>query len=42
MLPEPLKNLIDQLSKLPEIGPRAATRLSFFLLNQSDQYMKDL
>jgi recombination protein RecR len=42
MLPEPLKNLIDQLSKLPEIGPRAATRLSFFLLNQSDQYLKDL
>lgn len=42
MLPPPLQNLVDQLSKLPEIGPRAATRLSFFLLNQPDQYLKDL
>lgn len=42
MLPPPLKNLIDQLNKLPEIGPRAATRLAFFLLNQSDNYIKNL
>lgn len=42
MLPQPLKNLIDQLSKLPEIGPRAATRLAFFLLNQPESYIKDL
>ncbi len=41
MLPEPIKNLIDQLSKLPEIGPRAATRLAFFMLNQPDDYLKD-
>lgn len=42
MLPPPLKNLIDQLSKLPEIGPRAATRLAFFLLSQPQSYIKDL
>ena len=42
MLPPPIKNLIDQLSKLPEIGPRAATRLAFFLLNQPDNYIKNL
>ncbi|OIP78641.1 MAG: recombination protein RecR [Candidatus Portnoybacteria bacterium CG_4_8_14_3_um_filter_44_10] len=41
MLPEPIKNLVDQLSKLPEIGPRAATRLAFFMLNQPDDYLKD-
>ena len=42
MLPSSLKNLIDQLSKLPEIGPRAANRLPFFLLNQEDDYLKNL
>jgi recombination protein RecR len=42
MLPQPLKNLINQLSKLPEIGPRAATRLAFFILNQPDTYIKEL
>jgi recombination protein RecR len=42
MLPASLKNLIDQLSKLPEIGPRAATRLVFFMLNQPDSYLKEL
>lgn len=42
MLPLPIKNLIVQLSKLPEIGPRAATRLVFFMLNQPEEYLKDL
>jgi recombination protein RecR len=42
MLPQPLKNLIEQLSKLPEIGPRAATRLAFFMLNQPESYLKNL
>lgn len=42
MLPASLKNLIDQLSKLPEIGPRAATRLVFFMLNQPDSFLKNL
>jgi recombination protein RecR len=42
MFPSPLKNLIDQLSKLPEVGPRAATRLAFFMLNQPENYTKNL
>jgi len=41
-MPLPLKNLIDQLSRLPEIGPRAATRLAFFILNQPHSYAKEL
>jgi recombination protein RecR len=42
MLPQPIKNLVDQLSKLPEIGPRAATRLAFFMLSQPETYLKEL
>lgn len=34
MLPQPLKNLIEQLSCLPGLGQRSATRLAFHLLNQ--------
>lgn len=37
MLPPPLKNLIDQLSRLPGLGQRAATRLAFYLLNQPEK-----
>ena len=35
MLPLPLKNLIDQLSKFPGLGQRSASRLAFYFLNQS-------
>ncbi|MBU4142727.1 recombination mediator RecR [Patescibacteria group bacterium] len=34
MLPSSLKNLIDQLSKLPGLGQRSATRLAFYLISQ--------
>jgi len=34
MLPPSLKNLIDQLSKLPGLGQRSATRLTFYLLSR--------
>jgi recombination protein RecR len=34
LLPISLKNLIDQLSKLPGLGQRSATRMAFWLLNQ--------
>lgn len=30
-LPEPLKKLVFELSKLPSIGPRAALRMAFYL-----------
>ncbi|MCL5017440.1 MAG: toprim domain-containing protein [Patescibacteria group bacterium] len=32
-LPDPIKNFIHYFSKLPSIGPRQATRLSFYLIN---------
>ena len=37
MFPASVKGLIQQLSKLPEIGPRAATRLVFYLLTQDQK-----
>ncbi|MBM3252162.1 MAG: recombination protein RecR, partial [Candidatus Omnitrophica bacterium] len=37
MLPPSLKNLINQLSKLPGLGQRSATRLTFHLLNQPEK-----
>ena len=49
MLPPSLKNLIDQLSRLPGMGQRSATRLAFYLINQPEndlaalaQAIKDL
>jgi recombination protein RecR len=36
MLPESLQNLIDELSKLPGIGPKSAARLAFYLLTKPD------
>jgi len=32
-LPDPIKNFVDHFSKLPSIGPRQATRLSFHIIN---------
>ena len=37
MHPEQIKKLSAQLSKLPDIGPRAATRLVFYLINQNQE-----
>lgn len=34
MLPQSAQALINELTKLPDIGPRAASRLVFYLLNQ--------
>lgn len=42
MFPPSLQNLINQLSKLPEIGPRAATRLAFYLINQDQKELDEL
>jgi len=42
MFPQSIKNLIDQLSKLPDIGPRAATRLVFYLMNQDNKELNNL
>ncbi len=42
MFPQSIQDLIDQLSKLPDIGPRAATRLVFHLINQNQDELNNL
>ena len=42
MLPESLQNLIDELSKLPGIGPKSAARLAFYLLTKPDGDVSNL
>ncbi|MCX7857694.1 MAG: recombination mediator RecR [Deltaproteobacteria bacterium] len=40
--PGPVERLIENLSKLPGIGRKTATRLAFFLLNSRVDYVKEL
>jgi len=42
ILPKQIRNLIEEFSKLPGIGPKSASRLVFFLLSRSDKRIKDL
>ncbi len=42
ILPTAIQNLIDAFSRLPGIGPKTASRLTFFLLNAPDEMAKDL
>ncbi len=37
ILPAPIQNLIDAFSRLPGIGPKTASRLTFFLLNAPNE-----
>ena len=41
-LPKPVSRLIDELSKLPGIGEKNATRLAFHILRSKDEYTKML
>jgi len=41
-LPKPISKLIDELSKLPGIGERNATRLAFYILRSKDEYTERL
>jgi len=41
-LAEPVSNLIDALCKLPGIGPKTATRLTYFLLRSDEAIALDL
>jgi recombination protein RecR len=36
LVPEPIQKLIDAFSRLPGIGPKTASRLTFFLLRAKD------
>jgi recombination protein RecR len=42
ILPEPLQNLINAFSRLPGIGPKTASRLTFYLLNAPEDLSHDL
>jgi recombination protein RecR len=40
--PEPVQNLINAFSRLPGIGPKTASRLTFFLLRGADDVSQQL
>ena len=42
ILPAPIQHLIDAFSRLPGIGPKTASRLTFFLLNAPDDVANEL
>ncbi|MEA3440809.1 MAG: recombination mediator RecR [Chloroflexota bacterium] len=42
LLPEPIQNLINALSRLPGIGPKTASRLTFYLLRTPDDLPQQL
>lgn len=42
ILPEPIQNLVIALSRLPGIGPKTASRLTFYLLHAPDEVANDL
>ena len=41
-IPRPVQTLIDELSRLPGIGPKTASRLTYFLLRQPPEQSKSL
>ncbi len=42
ILPAPIQDLINAFSRLPGIGPKTASRLTFFLLNAPEDVSHDL
>jgi len=42
LLPEPIQNLINAFARLPGIGPKSASRLTFYLLRSSEELPRDL
>ncbi len=42
ILPAPIQNLIDAFSRLPGIGPKTASRLTFYLLRADERLALDL
>lgn len=41
-LPRSIQNPIDELSRLPGIGPKSAARLVFYLLSKPDSFIEEL
>jgi recombination protein RecR len=42
ILPEPIQRLVDAFSRLPGIGPKTASRLTFYLLRAQDNLNQEL
>jgi recombination protein RecR len=42
LLPEPIQDLINAFPRLPGIGPKTASRLTFYLLNAPEEISGDL
>jgi recombination protein RecR len=42
LLPPPVQRLIDEFARLPGIGPKSASRLTFYLLRMDEQQSLDL
>jgi recombination protein RecR len=42
ILPAPIQDLVNAFSRLPGIGPKTASRLTFYLLTASDDLSQDL
>jgi recombination protein RecR len=42
LLPEPIQNLINAFSRLPGVGPKTASRLTFYLLRAPEDISRDL
>jgi recombination protein RecR len=42
LLPEPIQNVINAFSRLPGIGPKTASRLTFYLLRAPEDLSRDL
>jgi len=42
LLPTPIQNLVDALERLPGIGPKTASRLTFYLLRAPENLALDL
>ena len=42
MIPAPVDRLVDQLARLPGVGRRTATRFAFHIIDQDDDYPRDL
>ncbi len=42
LLPEPIQNLINAFSRLPGVGPKTASRLTFYLLRAPEDQARDL
>ena len=42
LLPEPIQNLVNAFSRLPGVGPKTASRLTFYLLRAPEELSQDL